>query len=83
VKRGENVVYLVAQSGTLRRGQNGAGIFDYVLAAVIWHEMAHLAGADERDAQRQEEELWRQYVLERRVDTGRGLGYLALLKKRH
>ena len=56
---------------------------DYVLATLIWHEMAHIAGADEREAQRQEEELWREYLLARRVDTGRGLNYLVLLTKRH
>ena len=83
VRHGENVVYLIAQGGTLRGAQNGPGIFDYVLASLIWHEMAHLAGAGEREAQRQEEELWTQYVAAGRVDTNRGLNYLALLKKRH
>jgi hypothetical protein len=75
-------VYLIAQGGTLRGAQNGSGIFDYVLATLIWHEMAHLAGAGEREAQRQEEELWTQYLAAGRVDTRRGLNYLALLKKR-
>jgi hypothetical protein len=83
VRQGENVVYLIAQGGTLRGAQNGSGVFDYVLAALIWHEMAHLAGAGEREAQRQEEALWMQYVAAGRVDTGRGLNYLGLLKKRH
>ena len=83
VRHGENVVYLIAQGGTLRGAQKGPGMFDYVLATLIWHEMAHLAGADEREAQRQEEELWTQYVAAGRVDTNRGLNYLALLKKRH
>ena len=83
VRHGENVVYLIAQGGTLRGAQKGAGILDYVLASLIWHEMAHLAGAGERDAQRQEEELWTQYVAAGRVDTNRGLNYLALLKQRH
>jgi hypothetical protein len=82
VRHGENVVYLIAQGDTLQRGQKGAGVFDYVLATIIWHEMAHLAGAGEREAQRQEEDLWAQYVAARRVDTGRGLNYLALLRKR-
>ena len=45
--------------------------------------MAHLAGADEREAQRQQEDLWMAYVASGRVDTNRGLTYLALLKKRH
>lgn len=80
---GENVVYLIAQGDTLKRARRGPGLFDYVLATLIWHEMAHIAGADEREAQRQEEELWREYLLARRVDTGRGLKYLVLLTKRH
>ncbi len=81
---GENVVYLIAQGDTLKRARRGPGVFDdYVLATLIWHEMAHIAGADEREAQRQEEDLWREYLLARRVDTGRGLNYLTLLTKRH
>jgi hypothetical protein len=73
---------LIADGPTLRGAQNGSGIFDYALATLIWHEMAHLGGADEREAQRQEEELWEQFLAGGRVDTGRGLNYLALLRKR-
>ena len=76
-------MYLIAQGTTLRGAQNGGAMFDYALAAIIWHEMAHLAGADEREAQRQQEDLWMAYVATGRVDTNRGLNYLALLKKRH
>jgi hypothetical protein len=82
VRHGENVVYLISQGATLRGAQNAPGIFDYALAILIWHEMAHLAGADEREAQRQQEELWMAYVATGRVDTSRGLKYLTLLKKR-
>ena len=82
VRHGEDVVYLIAQGVTLRGAQNGPGVYDYALAALIWHEMAHLGGSDERDAQRQEEDLWTQYVAGGLVDTRRGLNYLALLKKR-
>jgi hypothetical protein len=83
VRYGENVVYLIAQGRTLRDAEGLSGIFDYVLAAVIWHEMAHLAGAGEREAQRQEEKLWMQYVARGRVETNRGLKYLAVLNSRH
>ena len=82
VRDGEDIVYLVAQGDTLRRGQKGAGVFDYVLATIIWHEMAHLAGAGEHDAQRKEEDLRGRTRAARRVDTGQGLSYLALLRKR-
>jgi hypothetical protein len=40
----------------LRGAQKGRGIFDYALAILIWDEMAHLAGADEREAQRKQED---------------------------
>jgi hypothetical protein len=82
VRYGETVVYLIADGPTLRGAQNGPGIFDYALATLVWHEMAHLGGADEREAQRQEEELWEQFLAGGRVDMGRGLNYLALLRKR-
>ena len=82
ITRGEEVVYMVRQGATLKRAGGGERVFDYVLAAIIWHEMAHLAGADEAKAQQAEEELWRQFVLTRRVDSVRGMSYLALLQKR-
>jgi hypothetical protein len=82
VTPGERIVYLVRGGETLRRATKGAGIFDYMLATIIWHEMAHIDGADEANARRAEEDLWMQFVLARRVDTARGLNYLILLKKR-
>ena len=82
VTHGERVVYLVKQGVTLRRALRGSGIFDYVLATVIWHEMAHIDGADEATAHCEEEQLWMQFVVARRVDSTRGLSYLALLEKR-
>jgi hypothetical protein len=82
VNHGERVVYLVRQGVTLQMASRGSGIFDYALATVIWHEMAHIDGADELKAQLEEERLWMQFVLAGRVDRVRGLQYLALLKKR-
>jgi predicted Zn-dependent protease len=76
-------VYLVRHGDTLQHALKGQSIFDYALAAVIWHEMAHIEGAHEREVQQMEETLWKRYLLERRVDTARGLRYLALLEKRH
>src|SRR4051812_36744666 len=55
VRYGETVVYLIAEGATLRGAQNGPGIFDYALATLISHEMAHIVGANEREAQRREE----------------------------
>jgi hypothetical protein len=82
VARGERIVYLMRQGPTLQQALKGSGIFDYALAIVIWHEMAHLDGADEPTAQREEETLWKEFILTRRVDSVPGLNYLAVLKKR-
>jgi hypothetical protein len=66
-----------------QRTLNGPGIWDYALASVIWHEMAHIAGADEPEAQRREEELWTQFISSRKVEASAGARYLQLLTKRH
>ena len=81
VKHGERVVYLVSQGVTLQKALKGAGVFDYALATIIWHEMAHIDGADETKAQLEEEQLWQEYVLARRVNSARGMKYLTLLRK--
>jgi hypothetical protein len=82
VNHGGRVVYLVRQGVTLQASLKGRGIFDYALATVIWHEMAHIDGADEAGAQQAEEQLWTEFMLAQRVDRARGMQYLALLKKR-
>ena len=82
VNRGGRVVYLIRQGVTLQETLKGPGIFDYVLATVIWHEMAHIDGADEVAAQEAEEQLWMEFIVSQRVDRTRGMRYLALLKKR-
>ena len=53
-----------------------------MLAAIIWHEMAHTEGLDERHAQEREEDLWKQFVQRRLVDSGVGLAYLDELRRR-
>jgi len=82
VRSGKRIVYVRRAGDTLRHAAEGPGVFDYVLALIIWHEMAHLDGADEREAQRREEQLWMQYLVEGRIDPGRGLRYLRLLMRR-
>jgi hypothetical protein len=52
-----------------------------MLAAVIWHEMAHLDGLGEAQARRREEELWTGFVATRTVETTFGLVYLAELRR--
>ena len=83
VNRGGREVFLVRQGVTLQATLKGPGIFEYALATVIWHEMAHIAGADEAGAQQAEEQLWKEFVLAQRVDRAKGMRYLALLQKRH
>ena len=82
VTQGGRAVYLVRQGVTLQGALKGPGVFDYALAAIIWHEMAHIDGADEPAAQRAEEQLWKEFVLSRRVDSRQGMRYLALLRNR-
>jgi hypothetical protein len=82
VNDGERVVYLVRQAVSLQRALKGDRIYDYVLATVIWHEMAHIDGADEAAAQQAEEQLWMEFIVAQRVDQTRGIRYLALLKER-
>ena len=82
VNRGGKLVYLIRQGPTLQAALKRGGIFDYALAAIIWHEMAHIDGADEPVAQQAEEQLWKEFILANRVDRARGMRYLALLKGR-
>ncbi len=83
VNHGGRVVYLIRQGVTLLQAtQNGPGIFDYALATVIWHEMAHIDGADEAAAQAAEEQLWMEFIVAERVQSAQGMRYLALLKQR-
>jgi hypothetical protein len=72
----------VRQGVSLKAALKGRGIYDYVLATVIWHEMAHIDGADEAAAREAEEQLWMKFILAQRVDSKRGMSYLALLKQR-
>jgi len=83
VHRGGKLIYLIRQGPTLKAALKRPDIFDYALAAIIWHEMAHIDGADELAAQRAEEQLWKEFILANRVDRARGMKYLALLNKRH
>ncbi len=83
ISRGQPVVYLSPHSEVLKGAREGSRIHTYMLAAIIWHEMAHLGGADEREAQRKEEGLWKRFVVEKRVDAVTALRYLKLMDDRH
>jgi hypothetical protein len=79
---GSRVIYLRRQSLTLLEAEYSGGPFVLMLAAVIWHEMAHTEGLDERHAQDREEDLWKQFVQRSLVDSGVGLTYLSQLRRR-
>jgi hypothetical protein len=79
---GSRVIYLCRQSPTLLAAEYEGGPFVLMLAAIIWHEMAHAEGLDERHAQEREEELWQQFVRRSLVDSSIGLTYLDELRRR-
>jgi hypothetical protein len=80
--RGSSVVYIVEQSSLLKGALEGSASHVHALAAVIWHEMAHADGADERDARKREEELWTTFVRDQRIDGMLALRYLKALASR-
>jgi len=80
--KGNDVIYVVQQSELLKGARTGAPVYSAMLAAVLWHEMAHLSGADERGARQAEEEFWTRLVRDGAIDRLTGLRYLEALKKR-
>ena len=82
IVKGSRVVYLTSHSEILQGTISGWPMYEHMLAAIIWHEMAHIDGAAEAEAQRREEALWTDYVMTGRVDRGEGMRYLALLTGR-
>jgi hypothetical protein len=76
------VVYLVKQSPVLQGAAQGSPLYEHVLASIIWHEMAHLDGADERGARRAEKQLWTRFVRDGIFDQVTALRYLNALAKR-
>ena len=79
---GNGWIYVVQQSELLRRARSGCKVYIAVLATVLWHEMAHLAGAEEREARRAEEQLWTTFIRRGLVDHLTGLRYLEGLRRR-
>ena len=80
VLKGSRTIYLIRDSSIIREAERSGGPYLFMLAAVIWHEMAHADGLDEAQARRREEELWRGFVSTRLVDSAFGLAYLAELR---
>ena len=82
VVEGSRVVYVVKQSALLRGAMAGSSLHRHALAAVLWHEMAHAEGDDEREARAKEQALWTSYVRDQRVDAVAALRYLRALDRR-
>jgi hypothetical protein len=82
VLTGSRIIYLRRQSKTLLAAEYAGGPYVLMLAAIIWHEMAHTEGLDERHAQEREEDLWKQFVQRGLVDSGVGLTYLDEMRRR-
>ena len=80
VLTGSRTIYLIRDSAVIREAERSGGPYVFILAAVIWHEMAHADGLDEAQARRREEELWRGFVSTRVVESAFGLTYLAELR---
>src|SRR5215204_1586850 len=70
---GNGWIYVVQQSELLRLARSGSKVHIAVLAIVLWHEMAHIAGAEEQQARLAEEQLWTTFIRDGIVDhlTGR------------
>lgn len=80
-------VYVNLHGATLRRAietrDERIYRFDvHVLAAIVWHEMAHIAGADEAGAQAREEKLWKQFIRDRRLDIELALRQMQIYASR-
>ena len=83
ITKGGRIVYVNRHSEVLKGARQGATIYLCMLASIIWHEMAHIDGADEEGAQRREEGLWKRFLVEGRVDRVTALRYLKLMIDRH
>jgi hypothetical protein len=82
VLSGSRVIYLRREGQTLRAAEHFGGPYVLMLAVVIWHEMAHADGLDERQAQEREEDLWKEFTRRGLVDSAVGLTYLAEMQRR-
>ena len=65
----------------LQHALKGQRVLECVLAIVIWHEIAHIDGANESEARRREENVWREFLAAGKFDTAQGLTYLGLFAK--
>ena len=79
VLTGSRTVVVIRQGATLRQAELGDAVDRLVLASLVWHELAHVNGLDERAALAQERWLWRRFITRGLVDGAFGLAYIARL----
>ena len=82
VTEGGAVVYVLRHSALLQGACHDSDFHRLALAAALWHELAHIDGADERTARIREQQLWTSFVRDQRVDGTTGLRYLTALAQR-
>ena len=78
---GQTTIVVIRQGATLRQAEFGDALDRLMLASLVWHEMAHANGLDERAALDQEGTLWRRFISTGRVNGGVGLTYIARLRE--
>ena len=62
VLAGHRTIVVIRQGATLRQAELGDGLDRLILASLVWHELAHVNGADETAALEQEQALWRRFI---------------------
>ena len=82
VVKGRPEVYIVRQSPLLRCTIRREPLCTHALAAVVWHEMAHVDGADEREARKREEGQWTAFIRDQQIDPVAALRYLDAMVQR-
>lgn len=80
--RGQSAVYVNRSVDPYRCAGRKNQTCVLLLAALIWHEAAHVDGADEEQAQLREEALFRQFVMEHRVEFAAGQAMLRAMAAR-
>ena len=78
---GQTTVVVIRQGATLWRAEVGDAVDRLALASLVWHELAHANGLDERAALEQEQSLWRRFISTGLVDGGVGMTYIARLRE--
>ena len=79
VLAGHRTIVVIRQGATLRQAEFGDGFDRLVLASLVWHELAHANGADERAALEAELALWRRFIRLGLVSTAEGMAYIQRL----